>query len=72
MQFKSVHYHRKYHYTTQQGDKSKFFRVFLLMFVKGCQFWLDPHRGVVNGQFLSLYRSNVVVILCRASQEAVL
>ena len=33
---------------------------------------LDPHRGVVNWLFLSLYQSNMVLLLCRASQEAVL
>ena len=37
---------------------------------------LDPFlysdRGVVNRQFLSLYQSDVVVLLCRASQKAVL
>ena len=27
---------------------------FLGCFVKGCQFWLDPHRGVVYRQFRPL------------------
>ena len=41
----------------------------------GCQrlsVELDPHRGVVNRRFLSLYWSFRPAVLYRASQEAVL
>ena len=33
---------------------------------------LDPDRGVVDRRFLCLYGSDIVVLLWRASQEAVL
>ena len=33
---------------------------------------LDPHRGVVNQLFLCFYKSDVVLLWWRSSQEAIL
>ena len=46
--------------------------LYLNVFVKGLSVELDPHRGVVNRLWFMPRWSNCPLVLCRASQEAVL